>query len=150
MLTQKDFYTTIINTTDNAEVKATAQHYLDKVLKETSAKALASATKRAETSAPKIALIESYLCSVGNEPKLLSIIAEQTGLTVQSISGLATQAEKRGHWVKYDAKVKGKGTMRAIALSTARYAVLNPTEDGEDGIDDAEVGERDSVADATV
>lgn len=139
MLTHKDFYTAVMNGNITDEVKATAKHYLDKTTKEATAKANASAIKRAKEAEPKIALIEAYFCSTKNEPVLLSTIAEATGLSIQTISGLATQAEKRGHWAKFDAKIKGKGTMRAIALTKSRYEALCPPDEVDEPTANADV-----------
>ena len=104
-MTQREFYTTVIATTDNEELKDFATSAIAK-LDERNAKRAAKPSKTQKENAPIIKAIADLLTS---EPMLASEIASALEISTPKASALAKKVE--GVSV-CDVKVKGKGTQK--------------------------------------
>lgn len=104
-MTQRDFYTAVITTVDNDELKAFAENAIAK-LDERNAKRASKPSKTQIANEPIIKAIADILT---DEPMLASKIAELCGISVAKASALAKKVE--GVCVT-DVKVKGKGTQK--------------------------------------
>ena len=104
-MTQREFYNTVIASTDNDELKAFAENALAK-LDERNAKRASKPSKTQIANEPIIKAIAEVLT---DEPMLASKIAELCGISTPKASALVKKVE--GVCVT-DVKVKGKGTQK--------------------------------------
>ena len=111
-MTQREFYTAIVNSDLNDELKAFATEAIAK-LDARNAKRASTPSKTQKENEPIIKAIAGVLT---NEPMLASEIAEKCGLKVQKASALAKKVE--GVSV-CDVKVKGKGTQKGYYIAVA-------------------------------
>lgn len=104
-MTNRDFYTAIVNSDLNDELKAFATEAIAK-LDARNAKRASTPSKTQKENAPLIAKVATLLTS---EPKLASELAKEMGLSTQKVTPLVKAVE--GVSV-CDVKVKGKGTQK--------------------------------------
>ena len=104
-MTNREFYTAIVNSDLNDELKAFASESIAK-LNARNAKRASTPSKTQKENAPLIEKIASLLTS---EPKLASELASEMGVSTQKASALVKKVE--GVSV-CDVKVKGKGTQK--------------------------------------
>lgn len=104
-MTQREFFTAVIASVDNDELKAFATDAIAK-LNARNAKRASTPSKTQKENAPLIEKIASLLTS---EPKLASELASEMGVSTQKASALVKKVE--GVSV-CDVKVKGKGTQK--------------------------------------
>lgn len=108
-MTQRDFYTAVINANLNEEMTSFATEAIAK-LDARNAKRASTPSKTQIANAPIIEAISRVLT---DEPMLASKIAELCGISVNKASALAKKVEG----VKVvDVKVKGKGTQKGYFL----------------------------------
>ena len=104
-MTQREFFTAVIASVDNDELKAFATDAIAK-LDARNAKRASTPSKTQKENAPLIEKIATLLTS---EPKLASELASEMGISTQKAGALAKKVE--GVSV-CDVKVKGKGTQK--------------------------------------
>jgi methylphosphotriester-DNA--protein-cysteine methyltransferase len=104
-MTNREFYTAIVNSDLSDEMKAFATDAIAK-LDARNAKRASTPSKTQKENAPLIEKIASLLTS---EPKLASTLATEMGISTQKASALVKKVE--GVSV-CDVKVKGKGTQK--------------------------------------
>ena len=104
-MTQREFFTAIVNSDLNDEMKAFATDAIAK-LDARNAKRASTESKTQKENAPLIAKIATLLTS---EPKLASELAKEMEISPQKASALVKKVE--GVCV-CDVKVKGKGTQK--------------------------------------
>ena len=104
-MTNREFYTAIVNSDLNDEMKAFATEAIEK-LDARNAKRANTLSKTQKENAPLIEKIATLLTS---EPKLASTLATEMGISTQKASALVKKVE--GVSV-CDVKVKGKGTQK--------------------------------------
>ena len=104
-MTNREFFTAIINGTLTEDVIAKAHEEIEK-LDARNAKRASTESKTQKENAPLIAKIATLLTS---EPKLASTLATEMGISTQKASALVKKVE--GVSV-CDVKVKGKGTQK--------------------------------------
>lgn len=109
-MTQRDFYTAIVNSDLNDELKAYATEAIAK-LDARNAKRASTPSKTQKENAPLIEKIATLLTS---EPKLASELAKEMGLSTQKVTPLVKAVE--GVSVT-DVKVKGKGTQKGYYIA---------------------------------
>ena len=103
-MTQREFFTAIVNSDLNDEMKAFAAESIEKLAR--NAKRANTLSKTQKENAPLIEKIASLLTS---EPKLASELAKEMEISTQKASALVKKVE--GVSV-CDVKVKGKGTQK--------------------------------------
>ena len=104
-MTNREFFTAIVNSDLNDEMKAFASESIAK-LDARNTKRASTLSKTQKENAPLIEKIASLLTS---EPKLASTLATEMGISTQKASALVKKVE--GVSV-CDVKVKGKGTQK--------------------------------------
>ena len=109
-MTQRDFYTAVIATVDNDELKAFAESAIAK-LDERTAKRASKPSKTQIANEPIIKAIAEVLT---DEPMLASKIAELCGISTPKASALVKKVEGVQ---STDVKVKGKGTQKGYFLA---------------------------------
>lgn len=113
-MTNREFYTAVIEANINAELNEYAQSEIDK-LDATNAKRREKAAEKAvEKAAEKAPIREALFNAVTEEPQTASDLIAATGLDLkpQSIPSLLKPFVEDGSVLKVDVKVKGKGTQR--------------------------------------
>ena len=113
-MTNRDFYTAIINGTLNDEVKAFATAEIGK-LNARNEKRRNTPTKEQVANEGVKASIKAYL--EGSPKALASSIATAVGVSTQKVSALCAQMVASGEVTVLDVKVKGKGTLKAYSLA---------------------------------
>ena len=109
-MTNREFYTAVINGTITEEMQAFAHEAIAK-LDERNRKRAETPTKKQIANAEIIVKIAEVLTE---EPKLASEIAEAVGISVSQASALAKKVD--GVTVT-DVKVKGKGVRKAYSIA---------------------------------
>ena len=109
-MTQRDFYTAVIATVDNDELKAFAESAIAK-LDERNAK---RASKPSKTQIANEPIIKAIAEVITDEPMLASKIAELCGISTPKASALVKKVEGVQ---STDVKVKGKGTQKGYFLA---------------------------------
>lgn len=104
-MTNREFYTAIVNGTINEEVISHASDAIAK-LDERNAKRASKPSKKSLENEPIKAKILEVLST---EPKVASEVAELVGISTQKASALLRQVENVS---VCDVKVKGKGTQK--------------------------------------
>lgn len=112
-MTNREFYTAIVNSDLNDEMKAFATDAIAK-LDARNAKRASTLSKTQKENAPLIEKIASLLTS---EPKLASELAKEMEISTQKASALVKKVE--GVSV-CDVKVKGKGTQKGYFFAQYR------------------------------
>lgn len=108
-MTQREFYTAVIASVDNDELKAFATEAIAK-LDARNAKRASTPSKTQKENEPIVKAIASVLT---DEPMLASKIAELCNISVQKASSLAKKVDRVQ---TVDVKVKGKGTQKGYYL----------------------------------
>lgn len=118
-MTNREFYTAIINANVSAEITEYAENAiakLDATNEKRKAKAAEGQTKKAEENAPiKAAILETLT----NEAQTASAIAAIVGVSHNKVSALARQLVAEGKAESTDIKVPGKGTCKGYTLADA-------------------------------
>ena len=109
-MTNREFFTAIVNSDLNDEMKAFATEAIAK-LDARNAKRANTLSKTQKDNLPLIEKISSLLTS---EPKLASTLATEMGISTQKASALVKKVE--GVSV-CDVKVKGKGTQKGYCFA---------------------------------
>ena len=109
-MTQREFFTAIVNSDLNDELKTFATESIEK-LDIRNAKRSERETKTQKENKPIIEKIASVLTS---EPMLASTIAEKCGISTQKASALVKKVDGVQ---SVDVKVKGKGTQKGYFLA---------------------------------
>lgn len=113
-MTNKDFFSAIINANLSEEITGKAQAMLDQLTKERAAAAKRVNSKRAEENAP---IVEAILAHLKANPMALTAdIAAAIGATTPKVSSLLTTLTNEGKVESSDVKIKGKGTRKAWTL----------------------------------
>ena len=118
-MTNREFYTAIINANVSAEITEYAEAAiakLDATNEKRKAKAAEGQTKKAEENAPIKASIQGALT---NEAQTAPQIAAIVGVSHNKVTALARQLVAEGIAEVTDVKVPGKGTMKGYALADA-------------------------------
>lgn len=118
-MTNREFYTNIINGTITEAEIAFAAAEIEK-LDATNAKRREKAAEKAvEKNAEKAPIREALFNALNEEPKTASDLIAVTGLDLkpQSIPSLMKPFVEAGTVLKVDVKVKGKGTQRGYVLA---------------------------------
>lgn len=118
-MTNREFYTAIVNGNITDEVIAHASaaiEKLDKALENRKNKP----SKKATENAPVLEAITGVL---GAEPKVAADIATEIGITTQKASALLRQLVASGVAVATDVKVPSKGTVKGYTLAPAGETV---------------------------
>ena len=113
-MTQREFYNTVIASTDNDELKAFAENALAK-LDARNAKRASKPSKKSVENEPIKASIVDF---IGDGSCLASQIASGLELSVSKVSALCRQLVADGVLKSEDAKVKGKGTQKLYSSAT--------------------------------
>lgn len=123
-MTQREFFAGIVEgATITAEQATFAVEAIAKLDKRNEKRA-ATPSKTAIANEPIKAKIVEFLKDRPATPA--SIIAEAVGITTQKASALARQLAEDGVLVAFDAKVKGKGKVKAYALAGAVECEVDP------------------------
>ena len=109
-MTNREFYTTVIASVDNEELKAFATEAIAK-LDERNAKRASKPSAKQKENEPIVKAISEILTS---EPMLASKIAELCEISTQKASALVKKVEGVQ---SVDVKVKGKGTQKGYFLA---------------------------------
>ena len=116
-MTNKDFFSAIINANLSEEITDKAQAMLDQLTKERAAAAKRVSSKRAEENAP---IVEAILAHIKEHPMALTAdIATAIGATTPKVSSLLTTLTNEGKVESSDVKIKGKGTRKAWTLTNS-------------------------------
>ena len=125
-MTNKDFFSAIINANLSEEITGKAQAMLDQLTKERAAAAKRVNSKRAEENAP---VVEAILAHIKANPMTLTAdIAEAVGANTPKVSSLLTNLAKSGSVESHEIKVKGKGTRKAWTLVSTEDSTENSEE----------------------
>ena len=120
-MTNREFYTAIINYLDGAEmdgeaIQAKAREELAKLDHTNEARKVKAAEKAAEKQAEKAPIREALLAVMGNaeNPMTATMLIEAAGLEIKpaSVPSLMRPLVEQGVVGKVDVKVTGKGTQR--------------------------------------
>lgn len=113
-MTNREFYTAVINANINDELTEYATAEIEK-LDATNAKRREKAAEKAvEKNAEKAPIREALFNVISDEPQTATALIEAAGLDIkpQSIPSLLKPFIEDGSVLKVDVKVKGKGTQR--------------------------------------
>ena len=113
-MTNREFYTAVINANINAELNEYAQSEIDKLDATNAQRREKAAEKAVEKNAEKAPIREALFNALSDEPQTASDLIAATGLDLkpQSIPSLMKPFIEDGTVLKVDVKVKGKGTQR--------------------------------------
>ena len=114
-MTNREFYTAIVNGTINEEVITHASEAIAKLDKR-NAKRASKPSKKSLENVPIRAHIAGYLEENGGS-HVASEIASALNLSTQKVSALCRQMVTDGVLTVGDVKVKGKGTQKSYALA---------------------------------
>ena len=116
-MTNREFYTAIVNGTINEDVIAHASSAIEK-LDERNAKRASKPSKRSLENEPIKARIAEYLGRTDEHDfATASEIATELGISTQKASALCRQMVGDGVLAVEDVKVKGKGTQKSYSLA---------------------------------
>ena len=114
-MTNREFYTAIVNGTINEDVIAHASSAIEK-LNERNAKRASKPSKRSLENIPIRAHIAGFL-EENEGSHVASEIASALNLSTQKVSALCRQMVGDGVLTVEDVKVKGKGTQKSYSLA---------------------------------
>ena len=118
-MTNREFYTAIINANVSEEITAyavTAIEKLDATNEKRKAKAAEGVSKKAEENAPIKAAIRAALT---NEAQTAPAIAAIVGVSHNKVTALAKQLVAEGIAEQIDIKIPGKGPCKGYLLADA-------------------------------
>ena len=123
-MTQREFFTAIVNSDLNDELKAFATESIAK-LDARNAKRASTPSKKSLENAPSKDSIAEFLADGSH---LASEIAKGLDLSVSKVSALCRQMVGDGVLTVEDIKVKGKGTQKSYSLaqSIEKERTLHP------------------------
>ena len=118
-MTNREFYTAVINANINDELTEYAAAEIEKLDATNAKRREKAAEKSAEKNAEKAPIREALFNALGSEPQTATALIEATGLEIkpQSIPSLMKTFVEAGTVLKVDVKVKGKGTQRGYVLA---------------------------------
>lgn len=113
-MTNREFYTAVINANINEDITAHATAALEALDVTNAKRREKAAEKSAEKNAEKAPIREALFNALNDEPQTATALIEVTGLELkpQSIPSLMKPFVEDGSVLKVDVKVKGKGTQR--------------------------------------
>ena len=118
-MTQREFYTAVIEANINEELVAFATSAIEKLDATNAKRVEKNAEKAIAKEAEKAPIREAIFAVITTEGKTASTLIEEAGLAEvkpQSIPSLLKPLIEAGKVIKTDIKVKGKGTVRGYAL----------------------------------
>lgn len=120
-MTQREFYTAVIEANINEELVAFATSAIEKLDATNAKRVEKNAEKAIAKEAEKAPIREAIFAVITTEGKTASTLIEEAGVEVkpQSIPSLLKPLIEAGKVIKTDIKVKGKGTVRGYALPEA-------------------------------
>lgn len=121
-MTERDFYTKVIEANVSEELTAFATAGIEKIDKANETRRAKNAEKAIAKEAEKAPIREAIFAVITTEGKTASTLIEEAGLAEvkpQSIPSLLKPLIEAGKVIKTDIKVKGKGTVRGYALPEA-------------------------------
>ena len=113
-MTNREFYTAIVNGKITDEVIKHAQEGIEK-LDATAEKRRNTVSKKALENAPLVDKIVTEILT--DEPKTASDVADVLGVSVQKASSLLRTAVADHRAVATDVKIKGKGTQKGYTVA---------------------------------
>ena len=113
-MTKREVMNAIVNGEMNEEVKAWAEHEIEK-MDAANEKRRNTLSKKAKENQPLIDRIVEEILS--DEPKTASDVAAVLEVSVQKASALLREAVKAGRAAAEDVKIKGKGTQKGYTLA---------------------------------
>ena len=128
-MTQREFYTAIVNGTINADIQAYAADAIVKLDKRNATRA-SKPTKSQQANAPLLAEIRTFL--TGKENVLAAEVAAHLDVTPQKASGLLKLLVDGGEATAAEVKVPKQGKRKAYTLVDTE----DTTEDTEDTAED--------------
>lgn len=114
-MTNREFFVAVA-ASDNAELSEKAKELLAGLDSKNSKRADTEKAKRAAENAPIIAAIKEYAPTAG-KVVLASEIAAACGISTSKASALLRALTAEGYFTAADAKVKGKGTVKAYTVN---------------------------------
>ena len=114
-MTKREFFVTIIETVDNADLQDFARTEIEK-MDARNAKRAGTPSKKAKENEPIKEKIVAFLYGK-DAPQIAKDIADELGYTTPKISALCTQLAKEGRVTAEDVKVKGKGKVKGYTLN---------------------------------
>lgn len=116
-MTNRDFYTAILNANVEDELKAFAQDALQKLDHTNELRRAHMAEKNAEKEAARGPIREAILECVTAEPKTATMLIAEAGVEIkpQAIPSLLRGLVEDGTLTKVPVKIKGKGTQVGYA-----------------------------------
>lgn len=116
-MTEREFYTKIIETVADEELKTFAESGIERIDKANEARRAKNAEKAVAKEAEKAPIREAIFAVITTEGKTASTLIEEAGVEVkpQAIPSLLKPLIEEGKVIKTDIKVKGKGTVRGYA-----------------------------------
>jgi len=118
-MTNREFYTAVINANINDELTEYATAEIEKLDATNAKRREKAAEKSAEKNAEKAPIREALYNALTGEAQTATMLIEATGLDIkpQSIPSLMKPFVEAGTVLKVDVKVKGKGTQRGYVLA---------------------------------
>ena len=114
-MTQREFFTMVINSTMSNDVKEYAREAIAKLDKRNATKSHALTKTQKENEPIKNEILA--LLDEATEPQLASEIAKALDITTNKASGILTVLTKNGIVTAQDVKIKGKGTRKGYMLT---------------------------------
>lgn len=112
-MTNREFYTAIVNANINDEITAHASEAIAKL----DAALEARKNKPSKTATENAPVLEALTGILTSEPQIASDIATAAGISTQKASALLRQLVANGTAVQSEVKVPKKGTVKAYALA---------------------------------
>ena len=136
-MTNREFFTAVINGTITADVTAHATAEIAKLDARNAKRKTAEGAIKEENKPIADAITTALANGTMTSPDLATAI----GATVQKTNGVAGEMVKLGMLTKSKVKVKGKGELTAYTLVTAPTAEVAPTEGATEDTATDEVAE---------
>ena len=111
-MTNREFFTAILNSTLSDEMKEHAKAELKKMDERNSKRSSTMTTIQKEN----IALKEKILSILTTDGKVSSVIAEELNLSVQKVSSLCRQLVEEGKVLVEDVKIPKKGKQKSYKV----------------------------------
>lgn len=120
-MTEREFFTKVIETVEDVELKEFAEAGIAKIDKANEARKVKNAEKAVAKEAEKAPIREAIFAVITAEGKTASTLIEEAGVEIkpQAIPSLLKPLIEAGEVIKTDIKVKGKGTVRGYAKPEA-------------------------------
>lgn len=125
-MTQREFFTKVIETNVNEELTSKAQELIEALDKRNAQKASTQTKTQKENEALKTSMVEKLEKGKGY---LAVEIASAMGFSTSKASALAKQLVAEGKATVADVKVKGKGTQKSYTILAEPVEVNTEIED---------------------